>query len=162
MQNIQVFSLQYQKKKLLLKTAKHLDDQFIAKFLYSIDDRVNKWLNECQRAKIVSNTSLELINFSMMLSDIQLNRFICYLPSNIKKMTKKENSEDDDDIISPSKRNRSNMNNNNNNSSSSSGTRIINNDMVNELELKPSESWNTVFKNKIKKGPTVSGGTYAC
>ena len=77
-------------------------------------------------------------------------------------MTKKENSEDDDDIISPSKRNRSNANNNNNTNSSSSGTRIINNDMVNELELKPSESWNTVFKNKIKKGPTVSGGTYAC
>ena len=57
-QNLQVFSLQCQKKKLLLKTAKHLDDQFIAKFLYSIDDRVNKWLNECQRAKIVSDTSL--------------------------------------------------------------------------------------------------------
>ena len=78
-------------------------------------------------------------------------------------MTKKENSEDDDDIISPSKRNRSNANNNNNNNSSiSGGTRIINNDMVNELELKRSESWNTVFKNKIKKGPTVAGGTYAC
>ena len=90
-QNLQVFSLQCQKKKLLLKTAKHLDDQFIATFLFSIDDRINKWLNECQKAKNISDTSLELINFSMMLSDIQLNRFICFLPNNIKKLTKKEN-----------------------------------------------------------------------
>ena len=162
-QNLQVFSLQCQKKKLLLKTAKHLDDQFIAKFLFSIDNRINKWLNECQKAKIISNTSLELINFSIMISDIQLNRFICYLPNNIKKMTKKENSEDDDDIVSPSKRNRSNTNSNNNTNSSSSGTQMIINDhMENDLKKKPSENWNKIFKNNIRKGPTISVDTHAC
>ena len=34
--------------------------------------------------------------------------------------------------------------------------------MENDLKKKPSENWNKNFKNNIKKGPTISGGTYAC
>jgi len=57
----------------LFRTKLYLDKLFIAKFLFSIDDRINKWLNECSKQKTVDNTSLELVDFATIISDLKLN-----------------------------------------------------------------------------------------
>lgn len=40
--------------KTLLKTKLYLDKMFITKFLFSIDDRINKWLGEYAKAKNIT------------------------------------------------------------------------------------------------------------
>ena len=93
--NLQIFIRQCYKEKLLLKTAHHLDEEFIAKFMYSIDDRINKWMHECVRATTVQETSGTLVEFLAILTDIKLNRFICFLPGNIKNLSKRNATLDD-------------------------------------------------------------------
>ena len=153
-QNLQVFVKQCYNKKLLLKTSKHLDEQFIPKFLYSIDDRINKWLTECVRAKDISDTSIELINFNLLLTDVQLNRFVCYLPGNIRKISKKNDFKEDDNVVPPTKRVKSD--------NGSTNTRVVNSDIVDEWKIKDNEDWDTCFKGKSKEGPKLTCGTYPC
>ena len=93
--NLQIFVRECYKQKLLLKIAHHLNDEFIAKFMYSIDDCINKWLHECVIAKTVMDTSNELIDFKTLLTDIKLNRIVCFLPGNIKKLSKRIVTKDD-------------------------------------------------------------------
>ena len=69
--------------KRLLRTKQYLDDMFIPRLLFMVDDRLNQWLEQCCRADSVSDTNLELTHFSSIFSDIQLNKFFCNLPSNI-------------------------------------------------------------------------------
>ena len=47
---------------------------FIAKFLFSIDNRINKWLSECRKQNTVEDTSIELVDFSTIIADLKLNR----------------------------------------------------------------------------------------
>jgi len=148
-QNIELFVAKCRQKKLLLKTSNHLDESFIPKLLYSIDDtRIKKWLNECMQAKTLMDTSIELISFTSILTDIQLNRFVCFLPSNIKKISSPvpESNDDVKPIVKKAK----------------TDNQVKNNDMVSEWKLGRKENWNHVFQNKIKEGPKLSCGTYPC
>ena len=128
---------------------KHLDDEFIAKFLYCIDDRINEWLHECMRAKTVEDTSLDLIKFSTIVSDIQLNKFVVFLPNSIKRLSKRPIDNQKDDNNRDEKRARQN-------------NQIRNENLSKEWALKQGESWNKTFKGKIKEGPMLGCGTYPC
>ena len=66
---------------------------FIAKFLFSIDDRINKWLCECGRVKTVEEMSLELVDFVSMISDLKLNRYFCDLSDTIRIIAKEEENQ---------------------------------------------------------------------
>ena len=147
--NLQIFIRQCYKEKLLLKTAHHLDEEFIAKLMYSIDDRINKWLHECVRATTVQDTSGALVEFSGILTDIKLNRFICFLPGNIKKLSKRNATLEDsnDERVKKKRKNE---------------TQIRNENMVADWKLQGNENWNKFFKGKSKEGPILSCGTHPC
>ena len=147
--NLQNFVRECYKQNLLLKTAHHLDDEFIAKFMYSIDDRINKWLHECIRAKTVMDTSDELIRFTTLLTDIKLNRFVCFLPGNIKKLSKRNAAKDDTQDDRANKKHKGEI-------------QCRNDNIVAEWKLKPNESWNKTFKSKSKEGPKLSSGNHPC
>ena len=85
--------------KTLLRTKLYLDKLFIAKFLFSIDDRINKWLNECSRQKIVEDTSMELVDFATIISDLKLNRYYCDLPHTIRSVAR--NDDESNEVLLP-------------------------------------------------------------
>ena len=72
--------------KRLLRTKNYLDDMFIPKLHFTVDDRLNQWLDQCCRADLAFDTNLELTNFSSIFYDIQLSKFFCSLPLNILKL----------------------------------------------------------------------------
>ena len=74
------------KNKTLLRRKFCLDKMFIPKLLYSVNDRVNQWLTQCSQQDSVMDTSLELVEFSNIITKLQLNKFSCFLPPNIKKI----------------------------------------------------------------------------
>ena len=134
-------------EKLLLKTMYHMDNEFIAKFMFAVDDRINKWLHECMEASTVRDTSMELVTFSDLLTDIKLNRFHIFLPGNIRKL---------------SKRNASNDNNQSDGKRVKVDNQVKNSEQKDTWKLLPKENWNKTFKGKIKEGPMLACGTYPC
>ena len=79
----------------LLRTKLYLDKMFIAKFLFSIDDRINKWLSECGKNDTVDKTSMELVDFATIISDLKLNRYYCDLPQSIRTVAMNEDKSTD-------------------------------------------------------------------
>ena len=68
---------------------------FIARVLYSIDNRLFIWLSKCKSSKVVSDTNLDLISFGSIISEIQMGSFRRDLPKGVIKSTKdKEEPED--------------------------------------------------------------------
>ena len=145
--NLETFTKDCYKKKLLLKTMFHMDEEFIAKLMFSVDDRINKWLHECLAATTIRDTTIELVTFSDILTDIKLNKFNIFLPGNIKKL---------------SKRSAPNELNENRNKKNKLDNQVRNDDQVADWKMQPKESWNKTFKGKIKNGPMLSCGTYPC
>ena len=137
--------------KRLLRTKNFLDEMFIAKFLYSIDDRLFQWLEQCCRAESVDETNLELTNFASIFSDIQLNKFHCALPPTILQL-KRDSPLDSilDNKEEQRKRNKINP------------ERCLNADQNRSWKLRQSETWNNVFKNKTRDGPVLSCGSKPC
>ena len=64
------FVLECKRNKLLLKRKLCLDELFIPKLLYSVNDRVNQWLSQCCREDLVENTSLALVSFVDIISKL--------------------------------------------------------------------------------------------
>ena len=63
-----------------------MDEEFIAKVLCSVDDRLYQWLRECCNATTVFDTTIQLTHFSQIFSDIQFNRFQYNLSSKVNKI----------------------------------------------------------------------------
>ena len=133
--------------KRLLRTKQYLDDMFIPRLLFMVDDRLNQWLEQCCRADLVSDTNLELTHFSSIFSDIQLNKFFCNLPSNILRLQKDLSTTSDTDIDRKKKRLKSN---------GSQPEQIRNSNQVPCWKIRQSEKWDTIFKNKSRDGPALS------
>ena len=74
----------------ILRTQQYLDDMFISKIHFMFDHRMNQWLDQCCRVDNVTETSLELILFSSIVMDVQINRFYCILPPSIAKLQKRK------------------------------------------------------------------------
>ncbi len=145
------------RNKTLLKTKLYLDKMFIAKFLFSIDDRINKWLCECAKVKNITETSLELVDFSTIVSDLKLNRYFCDLPSNIKMIVKDDERNDE---IGPkeSKKRKTNQDSPSNNSTSKV---VHNQDQVQDWKFKDGENWQ-MWRNKTIQGPILSTNVKPC
>ena len=92
------FIYKCEKNRMLLRRQYSLDDVFIPKLLYSVDDRINQWLTQCGVENTVNKTCLELVHFSNIITKIRLNKFQCHLPPSIKRAikdpSKKRDSED--------------------------------------------------------------------
>ena len=143
--------------KTLLRTKLYLDKMFIAKFLFSIDDRINKWLGECAKAKDITETSLELVDFSTIVSDLKLNRYFCDLPSNIKMIVKDEDGEGSNP--KESKKRKTNIDSSNSNPNVSKV--VLNQDQVEAWKFRDGENWQ-MWRNKTVNGPTLSNNVKPC
>ena len=138
--------------KRLLRTKQYLDDMFIARLQFMVDDRLNQWLDQCSRADLVLDTNLELTHFSSIFHDIQLNKFFCNLPSNILKLQKDTNKPHEFDSERKKKRSKS----------SSQPEQVRNTSQYPDWRLRHSEKWDTLFKNKTRDGPMLSLNTRPC
>ena len=138
--------------KRLLRTKLFLDEMFIAKMHFTVDDRLNQWLEQCCRTDTVTETNLELTNFSSIFGDIQLNKFFCHLPSNIAKIHDRTKSTNDDN---DRKTKRSKP-------SPSQPEKIRNLSQCQDWKLRHSEKWDTIFRNKTRDGPTLSTNCKPC
>ena len=132
--------------KQLLRTKLYMDGQFIAKLIYAIDDRIYQWLKQCSTADAVTDTDLDLIDFTTLFRDILLSRFDIRLPPNISKV--KNNKPDDED--GKLKKTRTNP------------VMTRNNTSVREWKLRNDERWETVFRSKSHAGPVLSIGSKPC
>ena len=141
--------------KTLLKKKLALDDMFIPKLLYSVDDRVNQWLSQCCREDTVENTTLELVSFSNIIYKLQLNEFVCNLPANIRRIVKDTNpsKKRDSDIGVPNKQTKK---------TKQEAVMIRNEDAEDSWKLKPGEKWNQVFRHKSRDGPLLSTNCKVC
>ena len=140
--------------KRLLRTKQYLDDMFIPRLLFMVDDRLNQWLDQCCRADLVTDTNLELTHFSSIFSDIQLNKFFCNLPSNILRLQKDLNSNKTDNEDDRKKKRSK--------TSTPHPEQIRNQNQVPCWKLRQSEKWDTVFKNKSRDGPNLSSHCKPC
>ena len=50
----------------VIRSKLFLDEKFIAKFLFMVDDRVYLWLKQCRRVESVSETNLQLMDFAQL------------------------------------------------------------------------------------------------
>ena len=131
--------------KQLLRTRLFLDRQFIAKFIYAVDDRIYQWLRQCSSAEAVTDTDLELVDFTILFKDILLSRFDISLPPNISSV---KASKDDEDT-SPKK-------------PRAAPVMVRNDNQIREWKLRNDERWETVFRAKSRQGPTLSVGCKPC
>ena len=118
---------------------------FIPKFLFSIDDRINKWLAECGKVDTVDETSFELVDFSTIMSDLKLNRYYCDLSENIRHVLKDTNTQHNQD------KKRKSMD-------QGSPKIVRNKDSINLWKLQDDETWH-MWRHKTGKGPTLLIGT---
>ena len=141
--------------KTLLRTKLYLDKLFIAKFLFSIDDRINKWLNECSRQKIVEDTSMELVNFATIISDLKLNRYYCDLPHTIRSVA--QNDDESNEVLLPQEKKRKTSGETN----KVSKKMIKDESMDSQWRLKSNESWQN-WRHKVRTAPTLSCNAKPC
>ena len=111
----------------------------------AVDDRLDQWLRECRAAETISDTSLELTNFSSIFIDIQMSRFQYNLPPVVKRA-----GLDVDDKVSkkPNKRQKVEQ--------------VTNQNLKKEWKLRGNENWNTIFRGKAREGPILSVGCQGC
>ena len=134
--------------KTLLRTKLYLDKMFIAKFLFTIDDRINKWLQECSRVTLVDETCMELIDFAAIMTDIKLNKFYCDLPASIRSIAKEEKLREDSNQGQAKKRKMNEINPTNN-------FKLAKDEEIHdEWKLQENESWNQ-WKHKVTQAPTL-------
>ena len=134
----------------LLRTRIYLDIEFIAKFLVAIDDRIYQWLKQCSTTTVVTETDLTLVDFSTMISDIQLNRFVYALPPSIAKLVPQEEE------------GRKTKPNGGKSHDRDKVSVVRNNEMDSNWKLRRQETWNNVFRNKTIEGPMLSMQCHPC
>ena len=131
--------------KQMLRMKLYMDRQFIAKVIYAVDDRIYQWLCQCSSAEAVTDTDLELVDFSTLFKDIMLNRFDISLPPNIGLLKSSQDTAD-----TPPKKARA------------APVMIRNNNQIREWKLRNDEKWETVFRSKSQQGPILSIGCKPC
>ena len=131
----------------LLKTKIYLDPKFISKFLCAVDERVYLWLKQCSTHQAVTDTDLSLVNYSTLIQDIKLNRFMYMLPPTIASF----NSDNKDKSKAKDR------------SSERGAVELVrNSNRVEQWKLRHGESWNNVFRNKTIDGPLLSTQCHPC
>ena len=77
----------------MLRTRIYMDEKFLEKLICAIDERVYHWLKQCSTQNSVTETDISLIEFSSLISDVQLNRFNYILPPSVTRVCSIEKEE---------------------------------------------------------------------
>ena len=129
----------------LLEARTSGDKKYLVKLTLAIDERIYLWLRSCCRAANLNDTKQDLMNFHSMVSNIEINCFNYSIPSAVKSL-----KNDKDSGSSSNKKQKT------------AGKRVENNNMVDSWKLRPNESYDNVFKDKVKNGPILSMGCHGC
>lgn len=70
----------------------HNDNRFISMFLYGVDVRVQRWLDECREASDREEVRDDLINFNNMVDQVHDGTFQISLPSCFKSAVELEHN----------------------------------------------------------------------
>jgi hypothetical protein len=128
--------------KTLTKTRIHIYNQFIAKLICAVDERIYMWLKQCSYSATVIDTDTSLMDLSSLIQDIQLNRFNYHLPPCVSKVNTRDEG---------------NKETNKKKKFEAEKNMKLNPDW----KLRQSESWD-IFMNKTHDGPFLSMGCRAC
>ena len=129
----------------LLEARTSSDKKYLVKLTLAIDERIYLWLRSCCRATNLNDTKQQLMNFHSIVSNIEINCFNYSIPSAVKSL-----QYDKDGESSSKKRQKT------------GDKRVENNNMVDSWKLRPNESYDNVFKDKVKNGPFLSMRSRGC
>ena len=138
--------------KRILKTKLAFDNEFIAKFLFAIDDRINKWLEQCGRVDMIVETDIELMDLGQLFRDVLLNRFNYGLPPSIRNLHTSETKPP------PPKKPKTVRED----STKTTAGWINNPNIHKDWKMRKGEQWDTAFKGKSRLGPQLSLGCSPC
>ena len=113
----------------------------------AVDERIYLWLKQCGSHSAVTNTDHLLVEFSSLTSDVQLSRFNYVLPPSVSKVSKTES-----EFNSPSDTRKMKK----------KVVEARNLEIEDEWKIRPTETWDTVFKNKVKEAPFLSISCKPC
>ena len=71
--------------KRLLRAPHYVDNEFTAKFMYTVDNRIYQWPCQCSVATSVEGTNTSLLDYSTLFDNIVINIFQYILPLAIKR-----------------------------------------------------------------------------
>lgn len=137
------------------RTKLYLDKMFIAKFLFSIYDRINEWLSECGKNDTVDKTSMELVDFATNISNLKLNRYYCDLLQSIRTVARNDDKSTESVLPKDKKRKISGE-------STQLSRKMTKYESMNpEWRLKDGESWQT-WRHRVNNAPTLSCSAKPC
>lgn len=125
------------------------DKFYLTMLTLAIDKKIYLWSKFYCKAVNVTSLSVDFMNFTTITLSIELNNFHYAVPSPVQSFRPKPGSEDKD----KDKDNKKKMKN---------SKRVFNEDQVEESKLRPGESYDTVFKHKVKEGPKLSMECKGC
>ena len=150
-----------QKNRSLLRRKLCLDEMFIPKFLYAIDDKINQWLMQCSQVQNVEETSVHLMKLQKIITKLQVNELICCLPPNIKRIAresaKKRELADGKESTGSSGSGGSNVK-----KQKQTNNMVRNEQPKADWKLKQEENWNLLVRHKSKDTPVLANGSKAC
>ena len=112
--------------------------------MVATDKRLHLFLKYCVKADYASKACTQYLDFSSITFRIKTNHYNYFLQPSIKQLKRVPKIEEEG--YSKMK-----LRGNNNDGNS----RVINNNMVDEWKLRANESYKTIFKDKVKNGPTL-------
>ena len=130
-----------------------MDKNLITKIMVSTDERMHLFLKSCVKADYPNKACIQYMNFSSITFAIEINSFNYVLQPSIKKLKRIPVNDEGGSYLKKPKGNGNDGN---------GGTRVVNNNMLEEWKLRAGESYETVFKDKVKKGPILSMGCRGC
>ena len=133
----------------ILRTRIHIDKEFIAKFVCAVDERVYNWLRECSVHQIVSDTTLQLMDFTYLLQDITFNRFVFTLPPSVATVENRGQDKGGKPGAQESARDKA-------------PRHLRNPSLQKEWKLRNDESWSSTFRNQTINGPMLSINCHPC
>lgn len=140
-----------------LKTSAYLDEEFYAKLIVAVDDRLHKWLKQCSNVTLVSETNVDLMDYESLFEDILMHRFTYKLPPNIMKLQQLEPEKENEKTNDSPKDNKKGKG-----KDKPSNTLVRNANIQSDFKLRVNENWDTVFRNKSTDGPNLSVGCKPC
>ena len=127
-----------------------MDTKFIAKFLIATDSRVNLYLEECMKAEDPLDISPRWLNVDNICESIEMNEFYFTPPASVKSIVdndeKRKKRKAEDDKVKDKK----------------TSERVTNHNQVQDWKMREGEDYMTVFRHKVKGGPTLSMGCHGC
>ena len=152
-QGLTSLTLKLMDNKPLLRARAMVDDQFIAKVLCCVDDRLYQWLKQCARSTYAKQTTPELTNFGNIFMKILTNEFHYVLPTSVKKLIQPDTGKQGRPNSPPAKKTKPNT---------TTSDRVNNPNILDAWKIRSNEKWETVFRHKSINGPVLSTGCHPC